>query len=81
MARLTVRRHLDMFGDLFFVEELPGWVAPVRAKSRLRTKPKRYFVDPSIAASLLGMAPERLLSGSQTFGLLRAVYTSCPWLR
>lgn len=70
MARSTVRRYLDMFDDLFFVEELPGWDAPVRAKSRLRTKPKRYFADPSIAASLLGMGPERLLSDSQTFGLL-----------
>ncbi len=70
LARSTVRRYLDMFEDLFFIEELPGWDAPVRSKSRLRTKSKRYFADPSIAASLLGMGPERLLSDSQTFGLL-----------
>ena len=46
------------------------WDAPVRAKSRLRTKPKRYFADPSIPAAALGMGPERLLSDGQAFGLL-----------
>ena len=52
------------------IESLRGWDAPVRAKSRLRTKPKRYFADPSIPAAALGMGPGRLLSDGQTFGLL-----------
>ena len=43
---------------------------PRKAKSRLRTKPKRYFADPSIPAAALGMGPERLLSDGQAFGLL-----------
>ncbi|MDO4850790.1 MAG: DUF4143 domain-containing protein [Actinomycetota bacterium] len=70
LARTTVRRYLDLFNDLYFIEELPGWDAPVRSRSRLRTKPKRYFTDPSMAASLLGMGPARLLEDAQTFGLL-----------
>lgn len=70
MARSTVRRYLDLFSELFFVDELRGWDAPVRSKSRLRKSPKRYFADPSIVASLLGAGPERLLSDSQTFGLM-----------
>ena len=52
------------------IEGLPGWDAPVRSKSRLRTKPKRYFADPSIPAAALGMDSERLLADGQTFGLL-----------
>ena len=64
---------------------IAGWDAPVRAKSRLRTKPKRYFADPSIPAAALGMNPQRLLADGQTFGLLfeslcihdLSVYTSC----
>ena len=84
-AVTTVTFYLNMLEDMYVIEALHGWDAPVRAKSRLRTKPKRYFVDPSIPAAALGMGPERLLSDGQTFGLLfeslcvhdLRVYTAC----
>lgn len=69
-AASTVTSYLDMLESMYVIESLHGWGAPVRAKSRLRTKPKRYFADPSIPAAALGMGPERLLSDGQTFGLL-----------
>ncbi len=69
-AATTVNAYLDMLSGMYVIEGLPGWDAPVRSKSRLRTKPKRYFADPSIPASVLGMSPERLLRDGQTFGLL-----------
>lgn len=69
-AASTVTSYLDMLESMYVIESLHGWDAPVRAKSRLRTKPKRYFADPSIPAAALGMGPERLLSDGQTFGLL-----------
>ena len=69
-ATSTVTSYLDMLESMYVIESLHGWDAPVRAKSRLRTKPKRYFADPSIPAAALGMGPERLLSDGQTFGLL-----------
>lgn len=69
-SRETVAFYLDLFRELYFIDELYGWDAPVRAKSRVRTKPKRYFADPSIPVQLLGMNPSRLLSDAQTFGLL-----------
>lgn len=69
-ARSTVTRYLELFKELFFLEELPGWDAPIRSKSRLRTKPKRYLADPSLACALLGAGPERLLSDNQLMGLL-----------
>lgn len=84
-AATTVTAYLSMLADMYVMEELPGWDVPVRAKSRLRTKPKRYFADPSIAVAALGMGPERLLADGQTFGLLfeslcihdLKVYASC----
>lgn len=84
-AASTVTFYLNMLEGVYVIEGLHGWDAPVRAKSRLRTKPKRYFVDPSIPAAALGMGPERLLSDGQTFGLLfeslcvhdLRVYTAC----
>lgn len=69
-AATTVSAYLDMLKSFYIVEELPGWDAPVRSTSRLRTKPKRYFADPSLAAALLGTSPERLLADGQTLGLL-----------
>lgn len=69
-AASTVTAYLNMLEGMYVIESLCGWDAPVRAKSRLRTKPKRYFADPSIPAAALGMGPGRLLSDGQTFGLL-----------
>lgn len=62
--------YLELFKELYLIEELPGWDAPVRSKSRLRSKPKRYFADPSIPAAILGTSPSRLLKDGQLFGLL-----------
>jgi len=66
----TLAAYLDDFLGMYLIEELPGWDAPVRSKSRLRTKPKRYFADPSLAASLLNLTVDTLLRDAQTFGFL-----------
>lgn len=62
--------HIAALQDLYVIERLTGWDAPIRSKTRLRTKPKRYFADPSLAASLLQVSPSRLVSDGQLFGLL-----------
>lgn len=62
--------YIAALESLYVIESVPGWDAPVRAKSRLRTKPKRYFADPSLAANLLQVTPERILQDGQLFGLL-----------
>ncbi len=69
-ASRKVSEHIDALESLYIVEALPGWDAPIRSKTRLRTKPKRYFADPSLAASLLQVTPERLLEDGQLFGML-----------
>ncbi len=66
----TVSSYLTGFELNYFIETLPGWDAPVRSRSRVRTKPKRYLDDPSMAASLLAVSPERLLQDGQLFGIL-----------
>ena len=69
-SRNTVSRYIDLLEELYVLEELPGWDAPVRARSRIRTKPKRYFSDPSIAAALLGVDARRLRGDGQLLGVL-----------
>ena len=62
--------HVGALKDLFVIEEICGWDAPIRSRSRLRTKPKYYFADPSLAARLLNITPDRLLEDGQLFGAL-----------
>lgn len=72
-AKLAAERasaHIAALEQLYVIERLDGWDAPIRSKSRLRTKPKRYFADPSLAASLLQVTPERLMEDGQLFGVL-----------
>ena len=69
--RETITSYIDILQNLYILEEINGWDAPVRARARVRTRPRRYFVDPSIAAVTLGVSPQSLLAGDlQTFGIL-----------
>lgn len=69
-AKRKASDYVEVLESLYLVESVSGWDAPIRSKSRLRVKPKRYFADASIAASLLQVNPERLLQDGQLFGLL-----------
>ena len=69
-VRNKVNAHIAVLEALYIVESVPGWDAPIRSRSRLRTKPKRYLTDPSLAAALLAATPERLLENGQLFGVL-----------
>lgn len=66
----TIASYLELFERLKLIEGLRGWEPPMRSKARVRVKPKRYFCDPSLAATLLGATPSRLLKDMQTLGML-----------
>ena len=70
-----VSHHIDILLRTYTIEEIPGWAPPSRSPLRVRTKPKRYFADPSIPLAALGMSPTSLLRDWQTFGL--AVESLC----
>lgn len=70
MFQQRIEPYIDFLKDQFTIEDQNGWDAPIKSRSRIRTKPKRSFVDPSLPASLLGMSPERLLLEMQVFGNL-----------
>ena len=69
-AASTIDRYLDALRRLFLVDDLPGWEPPLRAKARVRVRPKRYFADPSLAAATLGATPKALMRDTQTLGNL-----------
>ncbi|WP_165055107.1 MULTISPECIES: ATP-binding protein [unclassified Adlercreutzia] len=66
----AVSEYITAFERLYLIRPIRGWDAPIRSKSRLRVKPKRYFSDPSLAANLLRTNDTRLLEDGQLFGIL-----------
>ena len=56
--------------DVMIIDEVPAWDPSVRSSKRLVTTPKRHLGDPSLAAALLQMSPDRMLMDLETTGFL-----------
>jgi len=69
-TRPTVMRYLDALERLMLVEDQPAWVPHLRSRTRLRGKPKRHFVDPSLAVAALGASISVLRRDVEALGLL-----------
>ena len=66
----TARTYLSALERLMVIEDQPAWSPHLRSRARLRNKPKRHFVDPSLAVAALRASPARLLKDMNLFGLL-----------
>jgi predicted AAA+ superfamily ATPase len=70
LKRHTVSEYLSALERLFVLENQPAWQPHLRSRSRLRSEPKRHFVDPSLAAAALGASPTALLRDLNLLGFL-----------
>ena len=70
ISRPTIKDYLDTLEKLFVIEEVNATNLNLRSKYALRTKPKKYFVDPSIATAVLDIKPNDLIQDLNTFGLM-----------
>jgi predicted AAA+ superfamily ATPase len=70
ISEKTIASYLNALRRIFVVEDLAAWNPALRSKTALRTSPKRYFVDPSIATAVLRTTPDSLLEDFNTFGFL-----------
>ena len=66
----TVRDYLNALERLMIVEDQPAWAPHLRSRYRLRSAPKRHFVDPSLAVAALRATPDRLLQDLNLLGFL-----------
>jgi len=66
----TMYAYHNALQRLFIIEETPAWAPNIRSKTAIRTSRKRGFVDPSIAAAVLGQTPDSLLKDFELFGFL-----------
>jgi predicted AAA+ superfamily ATPase len=64
----TLLSYLDYLKALFVLTEIQGWHPRFLSKTRLRSSPKRMFVDPSLAVAALGLDHDALLRDPATFG-------------
>jgi len=64
----TLASYLSALEKLFIIEPIEAWTPKLRSASKIRTKPKKQFVDPSIAVVALGASRQELLEDLETFG-------------
>lgn len=65
----TVYSYINALKKIFVIEEMEAWNPNLRSKTAIRTSNTRYFVDHSIAVAALGLGPQDLIGGLNTFGL------------
>ncbi len=70
VSRPTVADYLNTLERLFVIEEMHATNLNLRSKYALRTTPKKYFVDPSLAAAILEIKPNDLINDLKTFGIM-----------
>lgn len=70
ISRPTINDYLNTLAKLFVIENVNATNLNFRSKYALRTKPKLYFVDPSIATAILDIKPNDLINDLNTFGFV-----------
>ena len=70
LNRETTSGYIDALSRLMIVEDLPAFNAHLRSRATLRTTPKRYLVDPSLAVAALGADVNALLGDLVFMGFL-----------
>ena len=70
ISRPTLTDYLNTLEKLFVIEDVEATNLNLRSKYALRTKPKKYFVDPSIATAILDLKPMDLINDLNTFGFM-----------
>ena len=70
-SRPTAISYRDLLQRLWILDPLPAWTPGFGHLDRLALSPKHHFVDPALAAILVGATPETLIRGGQPPGINR----------
>jgi predicted AAA+ superfamily ATPase len=66
----SIDSYMNALKQIFIIDEQQEWLPSLCSKTRLRTSPKRHFVDPSLAAAAMEASPEMLIGDPKTTGFL-----------
>lgn len=64
----TLSGYLQALERLMLTENSEAWATHMRSRTRLRSAPVRYFVDPSLGAAALGIGTRQLLNDLNAAG-------------
>ena len=64
-AKTTTAPYRDTLERLWILDPVPAWLPARNAIARLTRSPKHHLVDPALAARLLGIGADALLSGQE----------------
>lgn len=70
ISRPTLEYYLSSLEKLFILENIYATKLEIRSKTAIRTKPKKYLVDPSLAVATLGLTKEKILEDLNYMGFL-----------
>ena len=70
ISRPTLTDYLNTLEKLFVIEDVKATNLNLRSRYALRAKPKKFFVDPSIATAILDLKPMDLINDLNTFGFM-----------
>ena len=70
VSRPTLNSYIETLEKLYVIENVNATNLNLRSKTAMRTKPKKEFVDPSIAAAALELNPNDLIKDLSFFGFL-----------
>src|SRR5664279_2831856 len=62
-AKTTTIAYREVLSQLWLLDPVPGWLPVGHPLSRLSQAPKHHLADPSLAARLLGVDAQALVSG------------------
>ena len=63
-AKTTTIAYRDTLRRLWLLDPVPGWTPGYAHLGRLGQAPKHHLADPALAASLLGVSADKLLTGA-----------------
>lgn len=66
----TVAAYVAALERIYVFEPTPAWRGHLRSRAALRTTPKRYFVDPSLAVAALEASADDVRADIEYLGLL-----------
>lgn len=68
-SQVSIYNYLSFLKRIFVLEDSQAWNPNLRSKTAIRSAETRYFVDPSIGCSALGICPQDLVNDLNTMGL------------
>jgi len=66
----TITDYLNLFNNLYLIENIPPFSSKVRSSLRVKQNEKRHFVDPSLSCALLSLTKDKLLEDLEYVGFL-----------